>query len=196
MTASAPVDVLSTAAIIYSPDFILRLKARDIQAFTTLYDDYSGALFALTYRATCNSSSAESILQHTFVKIWLTLPDYNPEKSGIYSWMMSITRNEIVEHYRLSGSKKITPNSNEQDPTSSLKHEVIIRPGVKNIVKAASTNEKVMLDLLYFKGYSINETASLMNMPKRSVKTQVMAFLRNWRPLMNFLYHNNSAHTE
>jgi RNA polymerase sigma-70 factor (ECF subfamily) len=195
MTSTAPVYVHSRT---YTPDFIVRLQTRDIQAVTTLYDDYSGVLFALTCRATGDSASAEYIFQNAFVKIWLGLPHYSPEKSALYTWMMSIARNEIVDHYRvLSSKQRAAPYSGQDDEAASgPEPKTPNKPDVKNITKGVSANQKVIFELLYFQGYSFGEIANQMKMPVETLKTQVMAFLRKSRGTMDFLYLNNSAHTQ
>ena len=50
------------------------------KAFSTLYEETSGKLFAISLKMLNNRGHAEEVLQDAFVKIWHNASEYNASK--------------------------------------------------------------------------------------------------------------------
>ena len=74
-------------------DLVLLLKQRDRSAFDYLYEQYSGALYAVVLNIITDRETASDILQDVFVKIWRQLDQYDPAKGRLFTWMLNIARN-------------------------------------------------------------------------------------------------------
>lgn len=72
---------------------ISKLKKKDERSFATFYDLYSQKVFNLTFRITGDKQDAEDITQEVFITAFQKIDDFN-EKSDIYTWLYSITRNK------------------------------------------------------------------------------------------------------
>jgi RNA polymerase sigma-70 factor (ECF subfamily) len=57
-------------------------------------------VFNLCYRFTSNRTDAEDLSQEVFLRIYRTLPSYRPEFGAFPTWLTSVTRNLLVDHYR------------------------------------------------------------------------------------------------
>ena len=190
MSSISPVATHRLTAKQNGPAFITRLQSRDTAAFAGLYENYSEALYALVLRSTSDTILAQDILQNAFLKIWLNLPSYNPQKSGLFTWMMTITRNEIIDHYRVGQAKKRTVTKQVGADFDSGPEQVVSdRLAIKHVFKDLNSRQQLMLDLIYFKGYTFHETANLLNLPVGTLKTQVRTLFRKWRSTFNVLYH-------
>ncbi|SKB49146.1 RNA polymerase sigma-70 factor, ECF subfamily [Sphingobacterium nematocida] len=76
-----------------------RLKASDKQAFNELYEKYSLGLFQLLLKMVRNRSTAEELLQNTFVKVWDNRMMLDTRKS-FRAWVFKIAQNEVYTYYR------------------------------------------------------------------------------------------------
>ena len=79
---------------------VLALKAKDKQAFSYLYDNYSDALYGVINRIVLSNEIAGDVLQEVFVKIWKNIDNYSREKGSIFTWMMNISRNAAIDQIR------------------------------------------------------------------------------------------------
>ena len=65
-------------------------------------------IYNLCYRFTNSQETAEDLTQEVFLKIYRTLASYNVEKGAFTTWLTTLTRNLLVDHFRRSKQDRIT----------------------------------------------------------------------------------------
>ena len=154
----------------------LMLK-KDERSFTTLYDMYSKSLFSVITNLIKDREEAEDVLQEVFVKIWKNIEAYNESKGRLYTWMLNIARNTSIDKLRSKGfnnSKKNLSTDNFVhllDDSNKLTHK-IDSIGIQEFVKKLKPKCIQIIDLLFFKGYTQQETSEELEIPLGTVKTQ------------------------
>jgi RNA polymerase sigma-70 factor, ECF subfamily len=73
-------------------------------------------VFNLCYRFTGNSSSAEDLSQEVFLRVFRTLPSYQSSQGAFPTWLTSVTRNLLVDHYRRTRRDRITDSIDDAMP--------------------------------------------------------------------------------
>lgn len=154
------------------------LTAGNTSAIKTLYDQYSGSLNGIITRIIANEEIAQDILQDTFVKIWRSITTYDPQKGRLFTWMANIARNLAIDHIR----SKTHRNNCQNDDIEENHHKVerafnfSINPDlldIKKFVNTLRTDQKALINLIYFQGYTQSEAAEELNIPLGTVKTRV-----------------------
>ncbi len=161
------------------------LLQRNRKAFEKLYDDYSAALFGLTFKILKDEAQAEDALQEAFVRIWKKIHTYDASKGRLFTWMLNIARNIAIDMLRAASSRKSSQTSSIDDysfdakgPSSSQKTDHI---GLREIVDGLPKDQKQVIDLIYFSGYTQAEVAKEYEIPLGTVKSRVrlaMKYLR------------------
>jgi RNA polymerase sigma-70 factor (ECF subfamily) len=68
--------------------------------FDELFNEHVKPLYAfVTYRVG-NRAAAEDITAQVFEKAWSSLGNYDPDKGSFSSWLYTIARNCVVDHFR------------------------------------------------------------------------------------------------
>ncbi len=170
----------------YTEDsLVASLKAKDKEAVNALYDNYSPALFGVILKIVRSEQSAEDVLQEAFIKIWKNAEQYDSSKGRLFTWLISIARNTAIDHIRSKGFRKeLQTESNlvyENERTESLNTDHI---GLKEIVEKLKPDNKEIIDLIYFQGYTQAEAAENLNLPLGTVKTKVRISLRQLREII------------
>ncbi|HOU97114.1 MAG TPA: RNA polymerase sigma-70 factor [Bacteroidales bacterium] len=80
-------------------ELIKRLKKGDIEAFDSIYEKYSGSLYAFSMKYLRISSEAEELVQLVFVKIWENRKQIDLELS-FRAYLFKITYNDICKIFR------------------------------------------------------------------------------------------------
>ena len=159
-------------------ELIHKLKCRDTIAIQALYDMYSAALLGVISRIITPTEIAEDLLQETFVKIWNSSSSYDSSKGRLFTWMMNIARNSAIDKLRSRDHKNNCKNQdieNNVDFIDSQK-EIIFDAdllGIKEMVTTLKPEYKLILDLVYFKGYTHVEASEALNLPLGTVKTRL-----------------------
>lgn len=177
-------------AIKYSEEQLIeRLTAQDADAFSYLYDNYSGALYGTIIRMVSEEEIAQDLLQETFVKIWKSFSSYNAQKGRLYTWMVNIARNLAIDHKRSRSFKTSEKNQDIDKSVGAINRSQktvfnIDRIGLKEIVEKLKPESREMINLLYYNGYTQEEASKELNMPLGTVKTRTRAALIELRKLI------------
>jgi RNA polymerase sigma factor (sigma-70 family) len=172
-------------------DLIALLQRRDQNAFAYLYDNYSAALNGVIARMVDDTQLAEDILQETFVKIWNNFGQYDATKGRLFTWMINITRNLTIDTLRSKGYKKQQKISQDENFVSSTqdknystsKFDTI---GIRKQVQNLKPDQKIIIDLAYFGGYTQEEISKEMRIPLGTVKTRMRTAIIELRKLLQF----------
>lgn len=168
-------------------ELIDRITLGDQQAFISLYDRYSGRVYALTLRILGDSMMAEEVTQDTFLKVWSRARQYNPDRGKITSWLLTIARRTALDRLRLEDRRPVLSHQQDPDETwksipneNSLSEETRWR-SLYFAVKALPEEQRQVIELAYYKGMSQSEIAEALDWPLGTVKTRVRAAMQSLR---------------
>lgn len=165
------------------------LKQKDMKAFEALYDNYSAALFGVVSRIVNSEELAQDILQESFIKIWKSIEGYDPSKGRLFTWMLNIARNTAIDtvrskQYRQEGQIRSIEDSVYSVNKQSKINTPVDHIGVKEALPQLSEEHRLVLDMLYFGGYTQEEAAKELNLPLGTLKTRARAAIRHLRDIL------------
>ncbi len=161
-------------------------------AYSQLYDQYSASLFGVVNKIVRNEEFTPDVLQDSFVKIWKNIANYSAQKSTLFTWMLNITRNTAIDFIRSKNYRVGLENQNIDDSVNIVEaqhstSQNINTIGIKN--KALGLDEKysILIEKLYFEGYTQEEVSKELDIPLGTVKTRVRAAMIELRKVLKFL---------
>ena len=163
---------------------MLALKNREKIAVEALYDMYSSSLFGVISRIITDTATAEDVLQETFVKIWHSFSSYSTEKGRLFTWMVNIARHLAIDKLRSKDFKNQNKNQELENNVTFIDEQrnTVYKPellGIKDLVQTLKPEQKLILELVYFKGYTHVEAADELGIPLGTIKTRLrMAILQ------------------
>lgn len=162
------------------------LQQRDQQAFSYLYDNYAPALNAVIVRMVDNRELGEDILQEAFVKIWNNFASYDKTKGRLFTWMLNLTRNLTIDTLRSKGYKKQTKISGNENVVSNIQDsntgiEKFDSVGLVKQLANLKPDQKIIIDLAYFNGFTQEEISKQLNIPLGTVKTKMRSAILELR---------------
>lgn len=167
---------------------ITRLKNKDKTAITQLYDQYSASLYGIILRIVKDSMVAEEVMQDCFVKIWSSIDFYDSKKGRLFTWLITIARHVAIDKIRTRSYRQSRLNQNLDVVFDfNFSEKTPFRPehiGVKELLFTLSSDQKKVIDLVYFEGYSHMEAAKVLAIPLGTLKTRVRHALQILRKLM------------
>ncbi len=169
---------------------VAALQNKDRSAFNYLYDNYSGALYGVIKRVVEAEDIANDVLQEAFVKIWKNIGGYDSSKGSIFTWMMNICRNTAIDEVRSKNFKKEAQNQNIDDFVSIVDSQNKVEQkvdhiGLKKIVQDLKPEHRILIDKIYFEGYTQDEVSKELEIPLGTVKTRVRAAMTQLREVMS-----------
>jgi RNA polymerase sigma factor (sigma-70 family) len=155
------------------------IRAGNKSSIEQLYQMYSSSLMGIISRIVKFDEVAEDILQDTFVKIWKSISQYDSSKGRLFTWMANLAKNTAIDQIR----SKYYVHTIKTDTISSTHVEVLDKRnhfqlnadtvGLKQLVYHLRPDQKQIINLIYFEGYTHVEVAEVLNMPLGTVKTKI-----------------------
>jgi len=171
---------------------IAKLKERDPNALSAAYDRYGTLTFSLIVRITRDSSVAEDLVQEVFLRLWNRIQDFDESRGSLSVWVLAIARNMAIDYIRSSHSRfsaKTRPlDQTDFAPISYKPNEVDNTLDNTKAVREAFTslnpNQRKVLELAYFEGFSQSEIALRLEEPLGTVKSWMRSALTRLRTAM------------
>lgn len=172
-------------------ELVTLLRRQDKPAFTYLYNNYAAALNGIIYRMVDDTALAEDILQEAFVKIWNNFDQYDQSKGRLFTWMLNLTRNLTIDTLRSKGYKKQTKISGDEysvdnipDTSSTLlKFDSL---GIRKQLANLKPEQRVIIDMAYFSGFTQEEIAKDLRIPLGTVKTRMRTAILELRKMLQY----------
>jgi RNA polymerase sigma-70 factor, ECF subfamily len=92
---------------------VARCMAGDNSAWELLVRQNSRRVYNLCYRFIGSAVEAEDLSQDAFIKIYRTLGSFDPDKAAFTTWMTTVTRNLLVDHFRRTKQDRVTDSMDE-----------------------------------------------------------------------------------
>jgi len=170
---------------------VRRCIAGDAAAWEEIVQRYHRRIYNICYRFAGSADDAQDLTQEVFIKMYRTLKTYETERGAFMTWVTTITRNLLVDHFRKSKQDRVTdsldaaPSEHEDAmPLSERIHDHAAPPDaraqsgeVKETVHRAlqklspDLREAVILRDLQDMDYK--EIATVLKVPEGTVKSRI-----------------------
>lgn len=161
------------------------IQQQDPYAISMLYDRYAPTLYGIVLRIVHSRELAEDVIQEAFVKAWKHGAGYDVSKGTLFTWLLNIARNTAIDKTRSADFRhngKIQPLDSTVYNAKALSEEPDIEHiGLKKMVDGLEEKHRVIIDLVYFKGYTHAEVTDSLQIPLGTVKTRLRIALRELR---------------
>ncbi len=101
---------------------VRRCIAGDAVAWEEIVQSYNRRIYNICYRFAGSSDDAEDLTQEVFIKMYRTLSTYDSSKGAFVTWVTTITRNLLVDHFRKSKQDRMTDSID----TTGSEHEDVL----------------------------------------------------------------------
>ena len=163
-------------------------------ALEVFYNRYAQPVFSLARYMLRDQSLAEEATQDIFLNLWLKAASYNPDRGAPKSWFMSVAHHRIVDiiksrKRRLQTSSSaphelLDLNPASGDNTEEAAHRNIARDEILEALGRLPEEQRRVLVMAYFEGYSQSEIAGRLGEPLGTVKTRARLGIQKLRAVM------------
>jgi RNA polymerase sigma-70 factor (ECF subfamily) len=87
---------------------VRRCVAGDAAAWEEIVQRYHRRIYNICYRFAGSTDDAQDLTQDVFIKMYRTLNSYDLERGAFMTWVTTITRNLLVDHFRKSKQDRVT----------------------------------------------------------------------------------------
>ena len=164
-------------------------------AFSAFYDRHSSRLYGLALKMLKVQTLAEDVLQDLFLYIWQNAEKFDKSRGEPLGWLMILCRNRCIDKLRAkekrarrSGSisedvlQKVASNESK-DPLETV-HYNEMRRIVASALEQLPEEQRLLIEMAYFRGLSQSEIAQELHIPLGTVKTRVRLGMQKLKGLI------------
>lgn len=165
--------------------------AGDGAAWQQLVVSQHRRIYSICYRFTGSSEDAEDLTQDVFLKVYRNLLSFDGQKGSLQTWIATLTRNLLVDHFRRSRMERVTDSlqasfdGEEDGPTmadqladqrpSQEKHVagLELKTRIQAALKQLSPELREAVILRDLEDMDYKEIAQVLRVPEGTVKSRI-----------------------
>lgn len=172
-------------------DLIRRIRAHDQQAFGLLYDCLAPLVNAVILHMLGDPAETEEVLMETFWQVWNEAASYDPLRGTVAGWVIMLARSRTLDRLRLrrrQGTQSASYQAAQQrvlaSPPSTPEATALQGERARAITAALAAlpeEQRLPLELAYYRGLSHREIAQHLAQPLGTIKTRMRSGLMRLR---------------
>lgn len=154
-----------------------------VWAMESLYQRYSRLLYSLAYRMVADHQIAEDLAQEAFLAVWRRATSYSPQSGAARSWLLSILHHRAIDHLRKVRRRSSMPEApleeielDESTATPDVWDDAwrsLQSTQVRTALMQIPTEQRLVIELAYFQGWTHTEIAEGIQIPLGTVKARM-----------------------
>ena len=172
---------------------LLRLKKKDPEAFSEIYNFYVTPVYRFIYFKVSSKQDAEDITSEVFLKTWQFVTESDDEIENLRALLYRIARNLVIDSYRRKATQNLTqdaevleavPDERQQRLLEQAESSVEMK-SIEHVLRKMKDEYRELIILRYVEDLSISEIAEVLGKSKGSVRVQLHRALKIARELAN-----------
>ena len=170
---------------------VRRCVSGDAAAWQEIVQQYHRRIYNICYRFSGSADDAADLAQEVFIKMYRTLSTYDTTRASFMTWVTTVTRNLLVDHFRkgkydrVTDSLDATPGNQEDGLTlaeqledKSASPETKLRSQetqklVHEALKRLSPELREAVILRDLQDLDYKDIAKVLNVPEGTVKSRI-----------------------
>lgn len=174
------------------------------EALEALYNRYSGPVYSLAMHLLRDQGAAEEVTQDTFFNVWRRGGSYKPGRGSVTAWLFSIAHHRTIdelrkrrrEQGRVQHGVDLTNRPSESragDPAEYTKAQYEGKQ-LKDALTTLRPEQREVVVLAYFGGFTHTEIAKQLEQPLGTVKTRMRLAMKKLREVLGPQIRESADH--
>ena len=169
----------------------------EARALELIYERHSRGVYSLAVRLLSDTTSAEEVVQETFLKVWRHPGAYQPTRGRLLPWLLGVAhhhavdllrRRQLEQRHRASSNgdgsldalEKFGPVAPDEDPQQRAGF-FDQRAAIWRALDELPPEQRLPLELAYYRGMTQFEVARMLGVPLGTIKTRMRLGLQQLR---------------
>ncbi len=163
----------------------------DVAAWQEIVQQYHRRIYNICYRFSGSADDASDLAQEVFIKMYRTLSTFDTSRASFMTWVTTVTRNLLVDHFRkgkydrITDSLDATPGNQEDGLTIAEQledrgaspearvHSQETQKLVHEALRRLSPELREAVILRDLQDLDYKDIAKVLNVPEGTVKSRI-----------------------
>src|SRR5665213_129711 len=168
----------SDLGLLADEDLMARVYEGDTRAFGVIFDRHSSVAFSLAYRMCGRRALAEEVVQKAFLSLWRSGARYDRGRGSVRSWVLAVVHHraiDLIRHESVRAGRDVHDDGVAATLPALERTELEVeRRSDAHLVRGAleelPSEQRQVIELAYFGGFSHSEIAGMLGIPSGTVK--------------------------
>jgi RNA polymerase sigma-70 factor (ECF subfamily) len=160
-------------------DIILQCQQGDKEAFRWVVKTHQRMIFSLALKMLCDEEEAKDIVQETFIRVWQSIRNYDPQKTFSTS-VYTITSRLCIDRLKKSSRMVVLPEdeitlrrfASDTDSQQSLENREWVSI-VRMLAEGLSDKQRLVFTLCQLEGIPSAEVEQITGLDAKQVKSNL-----------------------
>lgn len=160
-------------------DIILQCQQGDKEAFRWVVKTHQRMIFSLALKMLCDEEEAKDIVQETFIRVWQSIRNYDPQKT-FSTWVYTIASRLCIDRLKRSSRMVVLPEdeitlrrfASDTDSQQSLENREWVSI-VRMIAEGLSDKQRLVFTLCQLEGIPSAEVEQITGLDAKQVKSNL-----------------------
>jgi len=170
-----------------------QMAAGSQDALSRLYDETSPLINGLLLRMLEHPQDAEEALLDVYMKAWKNAGSYSTGRGSVQSWLVIMARSIAIDRIRHKRAQPrtagfefettiefVSPGASPEQQTADAERSNKVR----RLLQQLPPEQRELLELAFFGGYSHSELAERLGQPLGTVKSRIRVALSRLRSVL------------
>ena len=160
-------------------DIILQCQQGDKEAFRWVVKTHQRMIFSLALKMLCDEEEAKDIVQETFIRVWQSIRNYDPQKT-FSTWVYTIASRLCIDRLKKSSRMVVLPEdeitlrrfASDTDSQQSLENREWVSI-VRMLAEGLSDKQRLVFTLCQLEGIPSAEVEQITGLDAKQVKSNL-----------------------
>ncbi len=157
------------------------------ETFAELYEEYLPKVFRYLQYKVSNIQLTEDLTSAVFEKALVNFGKYSSDKAKFSTWIFSIARNLVIDHYRVQGRRQTVSLEEAAEMSSgdlALEEELVRKEELRKLrvsLSGLSQEEQEIISLKFGSELNNRQIARMLGLSESNVGTKLYRAVRKLR---------------
>ncbi len=160
--------------------------AQTDNTFEMVYRDNFSYVYNFFYMKLLHKETAEDLTSQTFLNAYRHFPDFDSKKASARTWLCSIARNLMIDHFRRNAIRPDTPTETLPDTPVEDEYSIMkdpINEEVRYILSRIREDERELISFRYGMELSPSEISVILGISPKAVTERIRRLLEKSRKI-------------
>jgi len=146
-----------------------------LEQFAVIYDSYVKKIYDFLFYRLRHKETAEDLTSAVFMKALVKIQSYNQQKSAFNTWLYTIARNTLFDHFRSHKDQSPIDEALEHSSNQNVSKEVGLKMELQKVEQLLNKLDAEQRDLVVMRvwdGLSFKEIAEILGKTEAASKMQ------------------------
>ena len=160
-------------------DLMERSTRNDHKAFREIVEGYQSMVYSVVFRILCNEEETKDTVQETFIRVWMNLSKYHPDKK-FSTWLYTIAINLCLDKLKSSKrnfqSNTIDETLNNLVASENIEQTIInseLGKIISKLTNELTPKQKIVFTLRYLEELELDEIVQITGQTSNKIKSNL-----------------------